>query len=236
MGGKSSYVRMVAIISLMGQIGSHVPASFAKLPVLDNIFTRMGAGDDLASGRSTFMTELFRTSRIIQAATPRSLVILDELGRGTSTHDGVAIAQATLNYFLTSVGCATLFVTHFPQISEMVSQIFPKKAINVHRGYIEGVDDQGRHNILFLYKAVEGPAKGSYGLNVARLAGLDAEFVKVAAAKSKWMRNKFCSSSDIVEMEPEDSSDEKKAITGSKRALEKDLNSDEMRRKEARSV
>lgn len=121
MGGKSSYVRMIAVIAIMGQIGSHVPADFAQLTVFENIFTRMGAGDDLASGTSTFMAELYRTSLIIQKATRRSLVILDELGRGTSTHDGVAIAKATLRYFINRIGCATLFVTHFPTVSDMIA-------------------------------------------------------------------------------------------------------------------
>jgi hypothetical protein len=122
MGGKSSYVRMVALICLLGQIGAHVPAESAQLCIFDRIFTRMGAGDDLAAGHSTFMSELHRTSCILRRASARSLVVLDELGRGTATHDGLAIAQATLHYFLRRVGCAMLFVTHFPRIADMAEE------------------------------------------------------------------------------------------------------------------
>jgi DNA mismatch repair protein MSH3 len=122
MGGKSSYVRMIAVICLLGQIGAHVPAESAQLCVFDRIFTRMGAGDDLAAGHSTFMSELHRTNFILSRATPHSLLILDELGRGTATNDGLAIAQATLSYCLRRIGSAVLFVTHFPQISELVEK------------------------------------------------------------------------------------------------------------------
>jgi DNA mismatch repair ATPase MutS len=168
MGGKSSYVRTVALICLLGQLGAHVPAESATLCILDRIFTRMGAGDDLAAGHSTFMSELYRTNYILQRATQRSLVILDELGRGTATNDGLAIAQATLGYALRRLGCALLFVTHFPQIADLVeaadagreaagengdSTIPAHRAVNVHMGYVQegGTADGG---VVFLYKAV----------------------------------------------------------------------------------
>lgn len=196
MGGKSSYVRMVALICLLGQIGAHVPADFASLPVLDQIFTRMGAGDDLASGQSTFMTELYRTSRILQHSTQRSLVILDELGRGTATFDGTAIAVATLQHIVDKIGCACLFVTHFPQVCDAADALStpgqPAAASNAHMGYVETTDSgsttaAGTSEVVFLHKLAAGRSGGSFGLNVARLAGMDADFLAVAAAKSSWM-------------------------------------------------
>lgn len=198
MGGKSTYVRMVSVLCLMGQIGSYVPAASAQLPVLDNIFTRMGAGDDLAAGRSTFATELFRTNSIIKRATARSLVVLDELGRGTSTNDGVCIAMASLRYFVRRVGCAMFFVTHYAQISDLVGEeqargtALEGKTSNVHMGYLQGEGKEGEPpNVLFLFQAVEGASEGSYGLNVARLAGLDGDLLKLAEQKSEWMRKKM---------------------------------------------
>ena len=194
MGGKSSYVRATALICLLGQIGAHVPADYASLPVLDQIFTRMGAGDDLASGQSTFMTELYRTSRILQHSTARSLVVLDELGRGTATFDGTAIALATLQHIVDKIGCACLFVTHFPQVSDYIDSLSartlgPAAAVNVHMDYLEKSDPAGAGHIdvLFLHKVAEGRSGGSFGLNVARLAGMDAEFLASAAAKAAWM-------------------------------------------------
>ena len=222
MGGKSSYVRMIALICLLGQLGCHVPALEAKLIVFDNIFTRMGAGDDLASGMSTFMVELYRTSSILERVTPRSLVILDELGRGTSTHDGMAIAKATLNYFIENIGCTILFVTHFLSVSDMISseERFKDIASNVHMASmneklnfidenslhkkrkldsgIEDIDEEDNDNpgkqssldpITFLYKVVKGAASSSYGLNVARLVGLDSEIIEIARAKACWMKS-----------------------------------------------
>lgn len=173
MGGKSSYVRTIALICLLGQIGAHVPADSARLCIFDRIFTRMGAGDDLAAGHSTFMSELYRTNYILQRATPRSLVILDELGRGTATNDGLAIAQATLTYALRTLGSAVLFVTHFPQIADLVEAassagaasstvragdsagtLPPGRAVNVHMGYVHNTTSGAKDEVVFLYKAV----------------------------------------------------------------------------------
>lgn len=200
MGGKSTYVRMVSVLCLMGQIGSYIPAESASLPVLDNIFTRMGAGDDLAAGRSTFATELFRTSAIFRRATARSLVVLDELGRGTSTNDGVCIAMAALQHFVDKVGCAMFFVTHYSQIADMVEEPQAEgagregKAQNIHMGYIQSEgQEQDEPQVLFLFQAVEGASKGSYGLNVARLAGLSGDLLKRAEQKSEWLRSKISS-------------------------------------------
>jgi DNA mismatch repair protein MSH3 len=179
----------------------------------------MGAGDDLAGGVSTFMAELFRTSLILQRATPRSLVILDELGRGTSTFDGVAIAQATLKYLVRRVRSACLFVTHYPEISRLVTDGglgTNGQAVNVHMGYLintpmnetdaagEGESDndesnmdkdkdkernRDREGILFLYKAMPTAALGSFGINAGRMAGLDERLLEKAEEMSHRMRD-----------------------------------------------
>ncbi|EAW11861.1 mismatch repair protein MSH3 [Aspergillus clavatus NRRL 1] len=183
MGGKSSYVRQVALIAIMGQIGSYVPARSAKLGMLDAVFTRMGAFDNMLAGESTFMVELSETADILKQATPRSLVILDELGRGTSTHDGVAIAQAVLDYMVRTIRSLTLFITHYQHLSNM-TQSFPDHELrNVHMRFTESGAGQDEE-ITFLYEVGEGVAHRSYGLNVARLANLPAPLLDVAKLKS----------------------------------------------------
>lgn len=155
MGGKSSYCRLVALLALMGQIGSYIPAEAATMLVYDRILTRMGSEDDLQSGRSTFFCELLRTNAILRHVTSKSLVIIDELGRGTATHDGYAIAEATLKYIVKRLGCSTMFITHFAQIGsladhpEMQSQCF-----NSHMSYLESVNSKQEQEIVFLYKLV----------------------------------------------------------------------------------
>lgn len=186
MGGKSSYVRQVALIAIMGQIGSYVPAASARLGLLDAVFTRMGAFDNMLAGESTFMVELSETADILKQATPRSLVILDELGRGTSTHDGVAIAQAVLDYMVRSIQSLTLFITHYQHLSRMVHS-FPGQALrNVHMRFTEtgNNDKEGEAEITFLYEVTEGVAHRSYGLNVARLANLPSGVIDLARQKS----------------------------------------------------
>jgi DNA mismatch repair protein MSH3 len=187
MGGKSSYVRQVALIAIMGQIGSYVPAAAAQLGLLDAVFTRMGAFDNMLAGESTFMVELSETADILKQATPRSLVLLDELGRRTSTHDGVAIAQAVLDYMVRSLRSLTLFITHYQHLSRMAAS-YPDHALrNVHMRFSEspatepGADEQ----ITFLYEVAEGVAHRSYGLNVARLANLPGAVLDLAREKSK---------------------------------------------------
>ncbi|CDH49460.1 dna mismatch repair protein msh3 [Lichtheimia corymbifera JMRC:FSU:9682] len=174
MGGKSSYIRQVALIAIMGQIGSYVPADSAHLGILDAVYTRMGAFDNMLKGESTFLVELHEACDIMKQATPQSLVILDELGRGTSTHDGMAIAYAVLDHFITRIRSITLFVTHYPFLAD----IFPSAA-NRHMSFIEHGDD-----VVFLYKLVEGTSLKSYGLNVARMAGLPDTVLKVAKVKA----------------------------------------------------
>ena len=185
MGGKSSYVRSVALISIMAQIGCFVPATSAKLSLLDAIFTRMGAFDNMLKGESTFMVELNETSDILKQATPRSLVVLDELGRGTSTHDGVAIAQAVLNFMLQQSKSLTLFITHYQALAKMAGQWPGGELRNVHMKFSESDGENGEKEITFLYEVGEGTAHRSYGLNVARLAGLPGTILDVAMVKSK---------------------------------------------------
>ena len=161
MGGKSSYVRQVALIAIMGQIGSYVPAESARLGMLDAVFTRMGAFDNMMAGESTFMVELSETSDILKQATPKSLIILDELGRGTSTHDGVAIAQAVLDYVVRDTKSLTLFITHYQNLSSLANGFENGELKNVHMRFREGGD--GGRDITFLYEIGEGVAHRSYG-------------------------------------------------------------------------
>lgn len=161
MGGKSSYVRQVALIAIMGQIGSYVPAESARLGMLDAVFTRMGAFDNMMAGESTFMVELSETSDILKQATPRSLIILDELGRGTSTHDGVAIAQAVLDHVVRDTKSLTLFITHYQNLSALAKGFENGELKNVHMRFTESGDDG--QDITFLYEVAEGVAHRSYG-------------------------------------------------------------------------
>ena len=188
MGGKSSYVRQVALIAIMGQIGSYVPAASAKLGLLDAVFTRMGAFDNMMSGESTFMVELSETSDILKQATSRSLIILDELGRGTSTHDGVAIAEAVLDHVVRQTKSLTLFITHYQNLSVLAKR-FANELKNVHMKFHESGDDG--QDITFLYEVGDGVAHRSYGLNVARLANVPESVLEVAALKSKALENEI---------------------------------------------
>ena len=185
MGGKSSYVRQVALIAIMGQIGSYVPAASAKLGMLDAVFTRMGAYDNMMTGESTFMVELSETSDILKQATPRSLVILDELGRGTSTHDGVAIAEAVLDYVVRDKKSLTLFITHYQNLSALARKFEHSELGNVHMRFTETGEE--KEEITFLYEVGEGVAHRSYGLNVARLANIPEPVLDVATVKSREM-------------------------------------------------
>ncbi|XP_037114435.1 DNA mismatch repair protein Msh3 isoform X1 [Syngnathus acus] len=193
MGGKSSYIRQVALICIMAQMGSYVPSSEAHLAILDGIYTRMGASDNIYKGRSTFMEELTEASEIISHATERSLVILDELGRGTSTHDGIAIAYATLEYFIRDVRSFTLFVTHYPPLCEL-ERVYPRHVSNYHMSFILNEPDVATDTrdedlcpefITFLYQLSEGAAGRSYGLNVARLADISGSILQAAALKAR---------------------------------------------------
>lgn len=182
MGGKSSYVRALALIVLLAQIGSFVPADAISLTLCDAIHTRTGARDNLFAGESTFMVEVSETARILRSATPRSLVILDELGRGTSTHDGAAIAQAVLEHVATETRCLTLFITHYQNLARVVDGL--PGVTNLHMKFRAGKGPDGDEEITFLYEVGEGVAHRSYGLNVARLARIPKKVIDVAAQKS----------------------------------------------------
>ncbi|KAL8979309.1 MAG: hypothetical protein Q9205_005326 [Flavoplaca limonia] len=189
MGGKSSYVRQIALIAIMGQIGSYVPAASAKLGMLDAVFTRMGAFDNMMAGESTFMVELSETSDIIKQATSRSLIILDELGRGTSTHDGVAIAEAVLDHIVREIKSLVLFITHYQNLSIVAKRFAEKQLKNVHMRFQESGENS--QEITFLYEVGDGVAHRSYGLNVARLANLPESVLEMAAVKSKALEDKI---------------------------------------------
>ncbi|KAF2710516.1 hypothetical protein K504DRAFT_454801 [Pleomassaria siparia CBS 279.74] len=184
MGGKSSYVRSAALIAIMGQIGSYVPATEARLGMLDAVFTRMGAFDNMLKGESTFMVELSETADILKSATPRSLIILDELGRGTSTFDGVAIAEAVLDYVIRDLKSLTLFITHYQHLARLQERFEDGGELrNVHMRFEE--QQQGGKEVVFLYEAAEGMSHRSYGLNVARLAKVPERVIDVAEVKSR---------------------------------------------------
>ena len=174
MAGKSTFLRQVAVIVLMAQVGSFVPAAQARIGMVDKLFSRIGASDDLAAGRSTFMVEMLETSAILNQATSRSLVIRDEVGRGTSTHDGLAIAQATLEHLHDVVGCRTLFATHFHELADAADAM-------PHAACMAMEASAGRRGDIFTYRIGPGRAGRSHGLRVAALAGMPASVLVRAA-------------------------------------------------------
>jgi DNA mismatch repair protein MutS len=175
MSGKSTYLRQVALIALMAQAGSFVPAAEAELPLFDRLFTRIGASDDLAAGQSTFMVEMVETAQILHQATPQSLVILDEVGRGTSTFDGMAIARAVVEFLHNrkEVAARTLFATHYHELTTL-AEVLPR----VQNAHVS-VREEGTE-VVFEHRIVPGPSDRSYGIHVARLAGLPAAVVSRA--------------------------------------------------------
>jgi DNA mismatch repair protein MutS len=173
MGGKSTYMRQVALIALLAHCGSFVPAKSARLGPIDQIFTRIGASDDLAGGRSTFMLEMTEAANILHNATAQSLVLMDEIGRGTSTFDGLALAFAIARYLLEKNGSYTLFATHYFELTRLAEEF--AQAANVHLDAVEH-----KHHIVFLHSIKEGPASQSYGLQVAALAGVPEPVIKAA--------------------------------------------------------
>ncbi|MEI7679346.1 MAG: DNA mismatch repair protein MutS [Betaproteobacteria bacterium] len=173
MGGKSTYMRQVALIALLAHCGSFVPAKRATVGALDRIFTRIGAADDLAGGRSTFMVEMTEAAYILHHGTAASLVLMDEIGRGTSTFDGLALAWAIARQLLDVNKCLTLFATHYFELTHLAQEF--KQAINVHLDAVEHKD-----RIVFLHSVEEGPANQSYGLQVAQLAGIPSAVIRAA--------------------------------------------------------
>ena len=165
MGGKSTYLRQAAPIVILAQMGSFVPADSATLPLVDRVFTRIGAADNLARGRSTFMVEMTETAVILNTATPRSLVVLDEIGRGTATYDGLALAWAVVEHIHQRIRARTLFATHYHELTELADQLPGVRNLHVS---VKEAGDQ----VIFLRKVEPGRADRSYGIEVARLAGL----------------------------------------------------------------
>ncbi len=174
MSGKSTYMRELAIIIIMAQMGSFVPAAEADLPIFDSIYTRIGASDDLVSGESTFMVEMIEAKNAIVNATENSLILFDELGRGTATFDGMSLARAILEYVNLKIKCKTLFSTHYHELTDLSDTIPSIK--NVH---VDAIEEDGK--VTFLHKVKEGPIDKSYGIHVARLAGLPEDLLKRAS-------------------------------------------------------
>jgi DNA mismatch repair protein MutS len=176
MSGKSVFVRQVALMALLAQIGSFVPASYAHVGVIDRIFTRVGASDDIAQGRSTFLVEMSEASYILRHATARSLIVLDEVGRGTSTYDGISLAWAIAEELHNIIGAKTLFATHYHELTQLETD----ESIRAHGGAIKNftmaVKEQGS-NVVFLRQVIPGGAEKSFGIHVARLAGLPERVV-----------------------------------------------------------
>jgi DNA mismatch repair protein MutS len=182
MAGKSTYIRQAALLTILAQIGSFVPAKSARVGLADRIFARVGASDELGRGQSTFMVEMTETARILHGATERSLVILDEIGRGTSTYDGISLAWAVTEFLHDAIGCRTLFATHYHELTELTVTL--KQAQNWNVAVRE--DDDG---IVFLHKIVSGAADRSYGIHVARLAGIPIQVVERARVILETLEN-----------------------------------------------
>ena len=187
MAGKSTYMRQVALLTLMAQVGSFVPARMAAIAPVDRIFTRIGASDDLVSGQSTFMVEMNEVAQILREATPRSLVILDEIGRGTSTFDGMSIARAVIEYIDTHIHAKTLFATHYHELTEMENE-------RIHNHCI-AVREKGK-DVVFLRRIIAGAADKSYGIHVARLAGLPPKVTARAEEILRTLEQKAVATSD----------------------------------------
>jgi DNA mismatch repair protein MutS len=173
MAGKSTYIRQVALLTLLAHTGSFVPAAEARIDLVDRIFTRIGASDDLSRGQSTFMVEMTETANILNNANARSLIVLDEIGRGTSTFDGLSLAWSIVEFLHNQVGAKTLFATHYHELTELAARLPRIKNFNVA---VREWHDQ----IVFLRKIVEGGTDKSYGIQVARLAGVPKEVLERA--------------------------------------------------------
>lgn len=194
MSGKSTFMRQLAIIIIMAQMGSFVPAKYANLPIIDKIFTRIGASDDLVSGESTFMVEMNEARDAIINATENSLILFDELGRGTATYDGMSLAQAILEYVNKNIKCKTLFSTHYHELTGLEKEISTIE--NVH---VSAVEENG--NITFLHKIKKGAVDKSYGIHVAKLAGMPEELIKRAHEILNYYETSSQKSEEKVQLE-----------------------------------
>lgn len=194
MSGKSTYMRQLALIVILAQIGSFVPASSASLPIFDKIFTRIGASDDLAGGKSTFMVEMIEAKNALVESTANSLLIFDEIGRGTSTYDGIALAQSILEYINNTIKSKTLFSTHYHELTKLEN--ITEGIKNIH---VSAKEDHGK--LIFLYKINEGPIEKSYGIHVAQLAHLPNDVINGANKILKELENGNKGSEDLVNSE-----------------------------------
>ena len=195
MGGKSTYMRQTALITLLAYVGCFVPATGATLGPIDRIFTRIGASDDLSSGRSTFMVEMTETANILHNATSNSLVLMDEIGRGTSTFDGLSLAYATAEYLVEKVQAMTLFATHYFELTQLADSL--ATVVNVHLDATEHGD-----NIIFLHRVKEGPASQSYGLQVAKLAGIPQPVIVQAKSKLQQLEQNSLNQTQSSQQKP----------------------------------
>ena len=195
--GKSTYMRQVALITIMAHMGSFVPAKSAEIAITDRVFTRIGASDDLAFGQSTFMVEMLEVATILQNATFKSLLILDDIGRGTSTFDGLAIARAVIEDISQRVKCRTLFSTHYHELTELEALLSGVKNYKV----LACEKDKG---IVFLHKIMQGGTNKSFGVEVAKLAGLPQNVIKRAKEIQKLLDKIAVSTQEKVEKEGDD--------------------------------
>ena len=197
-GGKSTLLRQTCLISILAQIGAYVPAAECSLTPIDRIFTRLGASDRILSGQSTFFVELAETAAALKGATRRSLVIMDELGRGTSTFDGTAIAHATVKHLVESNRCLALFATHYHSLLEdwKGEECVRLGHMECMVNHLEDNDDDDDCHITFLYTLGEGACPKSFGINVARLAALPKEVLTMAKMKSSTFEREFVGNND----------------------------------------
>lgn len=216
MGGKSTYMRQAALIALLAYTGSFVPANRARLGPVDRIFTRMGSSDDIAGGRSTFMVEMTETANILHNATEFSLVLMDEVGRGTSTFDGLSLAWATAEHLAQDIGCYTLFATHYFELTQLADQL--EHAVNVHLTATEHDD-----SIVFLHNVHDGPASQSYGLQVAKLAGVPAGVIANARQQLKQLEGSTAPSTATAQAAPATPAWQGDMFAGGPSAVERDL-------------
>jgi len=218
MGGKSTYMRQVAIIALLSHVGCFVPAQQAMLGEIDQIFTRIGASDDLAGGRSTFMVEMTEAANILHNATEKSLVLVDEIGRGTSTFDGLALAYAIARHLLEKNRSYTLFATHYFELTRLAEEF--AQLANVHLAAVEH-----QHSIVFLHSVNEGAASQSYGLQVAALAGVPNDVIRAAKKQLRALEQNSAAQNpqgDLFDKKPETPEPEEHPVLQSLRELQPD--------------
>jgi DNA mismatch repair protein MutS len=197
MSGKSTYMRQIALMAILAQIGCYVPASEAVLPIFDQVFTRIGAADDLISGQSTFMVEMLEAKNAIANATQNSLILFDEIGRGTSTYDGMALAQAIIEYIHDRIGAKTLFSTHYHELT-----VLEEELSNLNNIHVSAIEHNGK--VVFLHKIKEGPADKSYGIHVAQLAELPKELIQRA--------NEILAALEQTDIQPVPAAKEEKSV------------------------